>query len=108
MDMINRVVITDGARKDLRRVPAAVADKLHAWVAAVSLVGLDEVRKIRGYDDHSLKGQRKGQRAIRLSLLWRAIYTFSLYRSTKSPRTSTEVHHEQEEEGRHGGRAEVF
>jgi hypothetical protein len=58
--MINRVVITDGAKKDLRRVPAAVADKLYAWVAAVSLVG---------------QGKRKGQRAIRLSLLWRAIYT---------------------------------
>jgi hypothetical protein len=24
--MINRVVITDGAKKDIRRVPAAVAD----------------------------------------------------------------------------------
>jgi len=75
MNMIKRVVITGSAKKDLRRVPAAVADKLHAWVAAVSLVGLDEVRRIRGYDDHSLKGGRKGQRAIRLSLLWRAIYT---------------------------------
>lgn len=73
--MINRVIITGGAKKDLRRAPAAVAEKLYAWVTAVSLVGLDEVRKIRGYDDHSLRGKRKGQRAIRLSLLWRAIYT---------------------------------
>jgi proteic killer suppression protein len=36
--------------------------------------GLYEVRKISGYHDEPLKGQRKGQRSIRLTKAYRAIY----------------------------------
>ena len=36
--------------------------------------GLEEIRKIPGYHDEPLKWDRKGQRSIRLSRLWRAIY----------------------------------
>ena len=73
--MINRVVITATAKKDLKTAPGRIAEKLNAWDYAVERVGLDEVRKIRGFDDHSLAGDRAGQRAIRLSKQWRAIYT---------------------------------
>ncbi len=37
-------------------------------------IGLSEVRKVPGYHDEPLKGQRKGQRSIRLSRSYRAIY----------------------------------
>ena len=35
---------------------------------------MSEVRKIPGYHDEPLQGDRKGQRSIRLSKLYRAIY----------------------------------
>lgn len=37
--------------------------------------GLEEVRKVPGYHDEPLKGDREGQRSIRLNKAWRAIYT---------------------------------
>jgi proteic killer suppression protein len=36
--------------------------------------GLNVVRKIPGYHDEPLKGNRRGQRSIRLSKAYRAIY----------------------------------
>ena len=48
--------------------------KLFEWIDAVSHDGLTEVSKIPGYYDEPLKGQRKGQRSIRLSKAYRAIY----------------------------------
>jgi proteic killer suppression protein len=38
---------------------------------------LEEIRKIPGYHDEPLKWDRKGQRSIRLSRLWRAIYVIA-------------------------------
>lgn len=36
--------------------------------------GLEETRKVPGYHDEPLKGDRAGQRSIRLSRSYRAIY----------------------------------
>ena len=36
--------------------------------------GLEEIRKIPGYHDEPLHGERRGQRSIRLSRGYRAIY----------------------------------
>ncbi len=45
------------------------------WVAAVELDGVAAVRSsVCGYHDEALKGKRSGQRSIRLSLSYRAIY----------------------------------
>ena len=44
------------------------------WVTAVELDGLEVVRKAPGYHDEPLKGTRAGQRSIRLSRSYRAIY----------------------------------
>jgi proteic killer suppression protein len=60
-----------------KRVPKEVTAALLAWVAAVELVGLPEVRKIPGYHDEPLKGDRKGERSVRLNKQWRAIYVES-------------------------------
>ena len=43
-------------------------------VASIEYVGLAETRKIKGYHDEPLKGDRKGQRSIRLNQAYRAIY----------------------------------
>ncbi len=49
-------------------------DNLLIWVAAVEHDGLEEVRKVPGYHDEPLRGDRSGQRSIRLSRAYRAIY----------------------------------
>jgi toxin HigB-1 len=72
--VIKTVVLTERAKKDLRTVPGQVLDKFEAWVQSVEAVGLEEVRKIPGFHDESLKGKRKGQRSVRLNRAYRAIY----------------------------------
>jgi proteic killer suppression protein len=72
--MINRVVIAKCARKQLDKVPTHIEQKLYGWAEAVNRDGLDQVRKVPGYHDEVLRGERSGQRSIRLSLAHRAIY----------------------------------
>ena len=48
--------------------------KLGAWAADIEVRGLEDVRKVPGYHDEPLKGTRAGQRSIRLSRAYRAIY----------------------------------
>lgn len=68
-------VVFDKVHKQLRKLPDFVVDKLLAWAKSVELKGLREIRKIPGYHDEPLKGDRKGQRSIRLSKGYRAIYS---------------------------------
>lgn len=72
--MIHRAEISKLATKQLRKLPRHVVDNLMIWVAAVEHDGLEEVRKVPGYHDEPLKGDRAGQRSIRLSRSYRAIY----------------------------------
>jgi proteic killer suppression protein len=68
------VVLSRHAQKDLTRVPRHIVLNLRTWVESVEADGLEEVRKIPGYHDEPLKGTRAGQRSIRLSKAYRAIY----------------------------------
>lgn len=72
--MINVVVISTAARKDLRKCPTHVVRKLMAWVGSVQAVGLEVTRRTPGYHDEPLKGQWEGYRSIRLSRSYRAFY----------------------------------
>ena len=72
--MIKRVELSKQSRKDLRSVPSYIVDKLDSWVDAVERDGVEEIRKLLGYHDEPLHGQRQGQRSIRLSRSYRAIY----------------------------------
>jgi len=71
---IYNVTISVQALKDLKKVPLPIALKLQAWIEAVGHSGLSQIRKIPGYHDEPLQGQRKGQRSIRLNISYRAIY----------------------------------
>jgi len=62
------------AVRNLKKVPINIALKLQAWIDEVINSGLSETRKIRGYHDEPLKGDRVGQRSIRLNRAYRAIY----------------------------------
>lgn len=72
--MVTRVLLSRRAQKDLSLVPRHVTVKLGAWVADVAARGLAEVRKVPGFHDEPLKGKRAGERSIRLSRAYRAIY----------------------------------
>jgi proteic killer suppression protein len=71
------VELTKQAVKDLKKVPTHIKSKLLLWVDSVEKLGIYEVRKSIGYHDEPLSGQRKGQRSIRLSKGYRAIYSMS-------------------------------
>ncbi len=68
------VALNRRATKQLRKAPQHVAQKLMEWTEAVETDGLDEVRRIPGFHDEPLRGRRQGQRSIRLSRAYRAIY----------------------------------
>ena len=72
--MINEVVISGKAKKSLKKTPFYIVVKLQAWVNDVEVQGLEEVRKVPGWHDEPLHGKRKGQRSIRLSKSYRAVY----------------------------------
>lgn len=74
---IYNVVLKGKLELSLKKLPKHIIAKLTAWISAVGHDGLSEVRKIPGYHDEPLKGDRKGQRSIRLSKSYRAIYIFN-------------------------------
>ena len=62
------------AKRDLAKVPNYIKDKLLLWVDDVERIGVQKVREVPGYHDEPLKGDRVGQRSIRLNKAYRAIY----------------------------------
>ncbi len=74
VNKIDQVEISSNAKKDIKRVPKYIVVKLLTWVDSVEEYGLAETSKIKGFHDEPLKGKRKGQRSIRLSRSYRAIY----------------------------------
>lgn len=66
--------LTKNAQKDLLKVPGFIKEKLLVWIDAVERLGMSQVRKIPGFHDEPLKGERRGQRSIRLNRAYRAIY----------------------------------
>ena len=68
------VKIIKKAQKDIIKIPENLQEKLYFWVRAVSEFGLSKIRLSKGFHDEPLKGERKGQRSIRLNKAYRAIY----------------------------------
>lgn len=67
-------VIFDKVQKRLSRFPIHIIRNLQRWALQVESLGIREVRKIPGYHDEPLSGSRRGQRYIRLSKSYRAVY----------------------------------
>jgi proteic killer suppression protein len=49
-------------------------ENLLYWAKCIEITGLLETRKISGYHDEPLRGNRINQRSIRLNRSYRAIY----------------------------------
>ena len=73
------VKLSRHAKRELRKVPLYIAVKLQAWIENISYEGWFETKKQPGYHDEHLKGKRFGQRSIRLSRSYRAIYKVLKY-----------------------------
>lgn len=71
---MTRVVWGKSVDQQLDRIPEVIARKFRIWVAMLEESGVREVRKHKGFHDEPLKGQRSGQRSIRLNRAYRAIY----------------------------------
>ena len=74
MATIHQVFVLDRAKKQLEKAPPQVKTKFLLWLKSVQEHGIFEVRKRSSWHDEPLKGDRKGQRSIRLNIQWRAIY----------------------------------
>lgn len=74
MDREYRVWITKFAEKQLKKLPKHIGAAYQTWVRTVELEGIESTRKLSGYNDEALKGDRKGQRSVRLSRAYRVIY----------------------------------
>jgi proteic killer suppression protein len=61
-------------KKGPRTRAAACRRQAVCLVALIGTEGLERAKRIPGFHDEPLKGERKGQRSIRLSRSWRAIY----------------------------------
>ena len=57
-----------------KHLPLNIIKKLQFWAERVEMIGLDETRKISGFHDEPLKGNREGLRSIRLNRAYRALY----------------------------------
>jgi proteic killer suppression protein len=72
--VITRVELNKQAKKSLLSCPLQVQKKLRVWVASVQQLGLEEARRAPGYHDEPVRGDRVGQRSIRLNAAYRAFY----------------------------------
>lgn len=68
------VSITSFAEKQMKRLPKYVKEHFLVWAQSVEEVGIRAVRVIPGYHDEPLRGDRAGQRSVRLTRSYRVIY----------------------------------
>ena len=69
-----KIKVSNKASKQLKKVPKYIRIKFDYWCDLISEIGLRKSRKYKGFHDEPLKGERKGQRSVRLSKSYRAIY----------------------------------
>lgn len=68
------VTLSRKVEKRLSKLPTHIKEALFVWVMSVEAEGISRVRLLPGYHDEPLKGDRLGQRSIRLSKAYRAFY----------------------------------
>ncbi len=74
MEVRTRVSRSKTFEKQLARVPDFIRKKVIFWVFLLETNGLAEVMKSPGFHDEPLKGDRKGQRSVRMNKAYRLIY----------------------------------
>lgn len=74
MEVYTRVRRTKLFEKQLRKVPDHIHKSVRSWIFAVEFQGIWEVMKSPGFHDEPLKGDRQGQRSVRMNRAYRLIY----------------------------------
>ncbi len=72
------VQISKNAKRDLKKVPRHIIVQFDLWIEIIETEGFKSMQQIKGYNDHPLTGNRKGQRSSYLSRSWRVIYTLDV------------------------------
>jgi proteic killer suppression protein len=70
----SQVHIERFAEKQLKKLPEFIREALRIWAETIEQTGVRAMRKLPGYHDEPLKGDRAGQRSSRLSRAYRVIY----------------------------------
>lgn len=74
MEIKTKISYSKDFEKQLAKVPEFIRKKVMLWVFLVESNGIWETAKLPGYHDESLKGERKGQRSVRMNRAYRLIY----------------------------------
>lgn len=74
MGVLTRVSRSRSFEKQLAKVPDYIRKKVFFWVFLVESKGLGETMKSPGYHDEPLKGDRRGERSVRMNKSYRLIY----------------------------------
>ncbi len=74
MDKKCQVWLTKFAEKQLKKLPKNIIAAYFSWAKTVEIDGIRKTRSLPGYHDEPLKGDRKGQRSVRLNRAYRVIY----------------------------------
>lgn len=74
MDKRCIVMISPFAEKQIVRLPSYIKGHLQVWAETFEMEGIRAVRRLPGYHDEPLRGDREGQRSVRLSRAYRVIY----------------------------------
>ncbi len=75
MNVQTKVSSTKSFEKELKKVPEFIRKKVMFWIFLVETNGLAQVMKSPGFHDEPLKGERKGQRSVRMNRAYRLIYS---------------------------------
>ncbi len=74
MEVRTKISRSKNFDKQLQKVPDHIRKKVIFWIFLVESTGLNEVMKSPGFHDEPLKGERKGQRSVRMNKAYRLIY----------------------------------
>ncbi len=74
MNVRTKVLKSRRFEKQLSKVPDFIQKKVIFWIFLVESSGLAEVMKTPGFHDEPLKGNRRGQRSVRMNKAYRLIY----------------------------------
>jgi proteic killer suppression protein len=69
-----QIIFTKLFDRQLEKVPLHIRKKFMLWLFSVETIGPSSTMKCKGYHDEPLKGERFGQRSIRLNKSYRMIY----------------------------------
>jgi proteic killer suppression protein len=92
MSQATRVLISRMATKQFAKLPRHIQEAVVVWASSVEEAGIAKVRKLPGYHDEPLRGNRIGQRSVRLNKAYRLFYSES-FNSRIITLTVLEINH---------------